>query len=103
MFVCETDEGEVLAVKPMNCPGHVQIFKHGQRSYRELPIRMAEFEGLHRYESSGSLQGLMRVRGFTQDDAHIFCREDQIEAEIGGLHRACLKRSTPTWRWSCTR
>jgi len=81
MFVCETDEGEVLAVKPMNCPGHVQIFKHGQRSYRELPIRLAEFEGLHRFESSGSLMGLLRVRRMQQDDAHIFCREDQIESE----------------------
>jgi threonyl-tRNA synthetase len=81
MFVCETDEGEVLAVKPMNCPGHVQIFKHGQRSYRELPIRYAEFEGLHRYESSGSLMGLLRVRQMAQDDGHIFCREDQIESE----------------------
>jgi threonyl-tRNA synthetase len=81
MFVCETAEGEVLAVKPMNCPGHVQIFKQGQRSYRELPIRYAEFEGLHRYESSGSLMGLLRVRQMSQDDAHIFCREDQIEGE----------------------
>ncbi len=81
MFVCETDEGERLALKPMNCPGHLQIFNHGQRSYRELPIRMAEFDGLHRYESSGSLHGLLRVRGLAQDDAHIFCREDQIEAE----------------------
>jgi threonyl-tRNA synthetase len=81
MFVCETDEGEALAVKPMNCPGHVQIFNHGQRSYRELPIRFAEFDGLHRYESSGSLMGLLRVRGMAQDDGHVFCREDQIEAE----------------------
>jgi len=81
MFVCETDEGEKLALKPMNCPGHLQIFNHGQRSYRELPIRMAEFDNLHRYESSGSLHGLLRVRGLAQDDAHIFCREDQIEAE----------------------
>jgi threonyl-tRNA synthetase len=81
MFVCETDEGEMLAVKPMNCPGHVQIFKHGQRSYRELPIRYAEFDGLHRYESSGSLMGLLRVRGMAQDDGHIFCTEAQIEAE----------------------
>ena len=81
MFVCETDEGEVLAVKPMNCPGHIQIFNHGQRSYRELPIRYAEFEGLHRYESSGSLHGLMRVRQLAQDDGHIFCREDQVESE----------------------
>src|ERR1700722_20152632 len=81
MFTCETAEGEVLAVKPMNCPGHVQIFKHGQRSYRELPIRYAEFDNLHRYESSGSLMGLLRVRGLGMDDGHIFCREDQIEAE----------------------
>jgi threonyl-tRNA synthetase len=81
MFVCETVEGEELALKPMNCPGHVQIFGFGQRSYRELPIRMAEFGACHRYEPSGSLHGLMRVRGFTQDDAHIFCREDQIVEE----------------------
>jgi threonyl-tRNA synthetase len=81
MFVCETADGETLAIKPMNCPGHLQIFNHGQRSYRELPIRMAEFDGLHRYESSGSLHGVMRVRGLSQDDAHIFCTEDQIEAE----------------------
>ena len=81
MFVCESADGEILAVKPMNCPGHLQIFNHGQRSYRELPIRMAEFDGLHRNESSGSLHGIMRVRGLSQDDAHIFCTEDQIEAE----------------------
>lgn len=81
MFVCETIENEVLSLKPMNCPGHVQIFNFGQRSYRELPLRMAEFGACHRYEPSGSLHGLMRVRGFTQDDAHIFCREDQIEDE----------------------
>jgi threonyl-tRNA synthetase len=85
MFVCETDDGEVLAVKPMNCPCHIQIFNHGQRSYRELPIRMAEFDGLHRYESSGSLHGIMRVRGLAQDDGHIFCTEDQIEAESKGF------------------
>ena len=81
MFVCETAEGETLSLKPMNCPGHVQIFDQGQRSYRELPLRMAEFGACHRYEPSGSLHGLMRVRGFTQDDAHIFCREDQIVEE----------------------
>jgi threonyl-tRNA synthetase len=81
MFVCETVEGEVLSLKPMNCPGHVQIFNQGQKSYRDLPMRMAEFGACHRYEPSGSLHGLMRVRGFTQDDAHIFCREDQIEDE----------------------
>ncbi len=81
MFVCETVEGETLSLKPMNCPGHVQIFKFGQKSYRDLPLRMAEFGACHRYEPSGALHGLMRVRAFTQDDAHIFCREDQIEAE----------------------
>jgi len=81
MFVCETVEGETLSLKPMNCPGHVQIFDQGQRSYRELPLRMAEFGACHRYEPSGALHGLMRVRGFTQDDAHIFCREDQIVDE----------------------
>ncbi|MCI3132944.1 threonine--tRNA ligase [Phenylobacterium aquaticum] len=81
MFTCETTEGEVLAVKPMNCPGHVQIFNHGQKSYRDLPLRMAEFGACHRYEPSGALHGIMRLRAFTQDDAHIFCREDQIEAE----------------------
>ena len=81
MFVCETVEGEMLSLKPMNCPGHVQIFKFGQRSYKELPIRMGEFGACHRYEPSGALHGLMRVRAFTQDDAHIFCREDQIVEE----------------------
>ncbi len=81
MFVCETVEGEELSLKPMNCPGHVQIFDQGQRSYRELPLRMAEFGACHRYEPSGALHGLMRVRGFVQDDAHIFCREDQIVDE----------------------
>jgi threonyl-tRNA synthetase len=81
MFVCETDEGEVLAVKPMNCPGHVQIFNQGQKSYRELPLRMGEFGSCHRYEPSGALHGLMRVRGFVQDDGHIFCREDQVVDE----------------------
>jgi threonyl-tRNA synthetase len=70
-----------LSLKPMNCPGHVQIFKQGQKSYRDLPMRMAEFGACHRYEPSGALHGLMRVRAFTQDDAHIFCREDQIESE----------------------
>jgi threonyl-tRNA synthetase len=81
MFVCETPEGEVLAVKPMNCPGHVQIFKHGQRSYRDLPIRYAEFDNLHRYEGSGGLHGLLRVRAMAQDDGHIFCTPEQIESE----------------------
>jgi len=69
-------------VKPMNCPGHVQIFNHGLHSYRDLPLRLAEFGSCHRNEPSGSLHGLMRVRGFTQDDAHIFCTERQIESEV---------------------
>ncbi len=73
-----------FAIKPMNCPGHVQIFKHGLKSYRDLPIRLAEFGAVHRYEPSGALHGLLRVRGFTQDDAHIFCTEDQLAEE-------CLK------------
>ena len=71
----------------MNCPGHVQIFNQGLKSYRDLPIRMAEFGSCHRNEPSGSLHGLMRVRGFTQDDAHIFCTEDQIESEV----TSCIK------------
>jgi threonyl-tRNA synthetase len=79
-----TEDDQVFAIKPMNCPGHVQIFKHGLRSYRELPLRLAEFGNVHRYEPSGALHGLMRVRGFTQDDAHIFCTEDQMADE-------CLK------------
>lgn len=80
----DTDDDRVFALKPMNCPGHVQIFKHGLKSYRELPIRLAEFGTVHRYEPSGALHGLMRVRGFTQDDAHIFCTDEQMAAE-------CLK------------
>lgn len=81
MFVAPSDEDTFLAVKPMNCPCHVQIFKQGLKSYRELPLRMAEFGTCHRNESSGSMHGIMRVRGFTQDDAHIFCTEDQITSE----------------------
>ncbi len=75
-------ENRDYAVKPMNCPGHVQIFNHGLHSYRDLPLRLAEFGSCHRNESSGSLHGLMRVRGFTQDDAHIFCTEAQVESEV---------------------
>ena len=81
MFTSRSDEERVLALKPMNCPCHVQIFKQGTVSYRDLPLRMAEFGSCHRNEPSGALHGLMRVRGFTQDDAHIFCTEDQITAE----------------------
>jgi len=86
MFVAEVeDENLTLAVKPMNCPGHVQIFKQGMKSYRELPLRLAEFGACHRYEPSGALHGLMRVRGFTQDDAHIFCTHEQITAETAAF------------------
>jgi threonyl-tRNA synthetase len=81
MFVSDSDEDRVLAVKPMNCPCHVQIFRQGIKSYRDLPLRMAEFGSCHRNEPSGALHGLMRVRAFTQDDAHIFCMENQITAE----------------------
>jgi threonyl-tRNA synthetase len=80
----DSDDDRIFALKPMNCPGHVQIFKHGLKSYRDLPIKLAEFGAVHRYEPSGALHGLMRVRGFTQDDAHIFCTEEQLAAE-------CLK------------
>ena len=80
MFISESED-KLLAIKPMNCPCHVQIFKQGITSYRDLPLRMAEFGSCHRNEPSGALHGLMRVRAFTQDDAHIFCRPDQIEAE----------------------
>ncbi|MDG6897041.1 threonine--tRNA ligase [Actinobacillus delphinicola] len=81
MFTTQSENRE-YAIKPMNCPGHVQIFNQGLKSYRDLPLRMAEFGSCHRNEPSGSLHGLMRVRGFTQDDAHIFCTEDQIESEV---------------------
>jgi threonyl-tRNA synthetase len=77
----EAEDKRWFAIKPMNCPGHVQIFKHGLKSYRDLPIRLAEFGMVHRYEPSGALHGLLRVRGFTQDDAHIFCTEDQLAEE----------------------
>ncbi len=81
MFISAADEDKVLAIKPMNCPCHVQIFKQGIKSYRDLPLRMAEFGSCHRNEPSGALHGLMRVRAFIQDDAHIFCTEDQITSE----------------------
>ena len=81
MFVTQTEDDRVFSLKPMNCPGHVQIFKHGLKSYRDLPTKIAEFGIVHRYEPSGALHGLMRVRAFTQDDAHIFCSEEQIMDE----------------------
>ena len=82
MFLVESRDERVLAVKPMNCPGHVLIFRNRLRSYRELPLRLAEFGSCHRNEPSGALHGIMRVRGFTQDDAHIFCTEDQVTSEL---------------------
>src|SRR5215469_8536672 len=90
MFLTQTPDERVYAIKPMNCPGHVQIFKHGLRSYRELPVRLAEFGKVHRYEPSGALHGLMRVRAFTQDDGHVFVTEDQITAECVAITRLIL-------------
>ncbi len=81
MFTADSEDDRVLALKPMNCPGHVQVYKQGVKSYRDLPLRLAEFGSCHRNEPSGALHGIMRVRGFTQDDAHIFCTEDQITEE----------------------
>ena len=81
MFTSETDEKQTLALKPMNCPGHIQIFKQGLKSFRDLPLRLSEFGACHRNEPSGALHGIMRVRAFTQDDAHIFCTEEQINNE----------------------
>jgi threonyl-tRNA synthetase len=81
MFTSETPDEKIFAIKPMNCPGHIQVFNQGLKSYRDLPLRITEFGKVHRYEPSGSLHGLLRVRAFTQDDAHIFCSEDQITSE----------------------
>ncbi len=81
MFITQTEDKRVFALKPMNCPGHMSMFAQGVKSYRELPVRMAEFGKVHRYEPSGALHGLLRVRHFTQDDAHIFCTPDQMEQE----------------------
>ncbi|WP_395772444.1 threonine--tRNA ligase [Arenimonas sp.] len=89
MFFTESEK-RTYAVKPMNCPGHVQIFNHGLHSYRDLPIRYGEFGSCHRNEPSGALHGIMRVRSFTQDDGHIFCTEDQIEAEVTAFHRQAM-------------
>mgnify|MGYP002741958068 FL=1 len=90
MFTTQSEKRE-YAVKPMNCPGHVQIFNHGLRSYRDLPMRLAEFGSCHRNEPSGALHGLMRVRGFVQDDAHIFCSEEQITAEARDFNQLVMK------------
>jgi threonyl-tRNA synthetase len=91
MFTTRTPDERVYAIKPMNCPGHVQIFKQGIRSYHQLPIRLAEFGKVHRYEPSGALHGLMRVRAFTQDDAHVFITEDQITEEAVAMTRLILE------------
>ncbi len=91
MFTSRTADEREFVIKPMNCPGHVQIFKHDLRSYRDLPFRLAEFGKVHRYEPSGALHGLMRVRAFTQDDAHIFCTEEQITTETGAVCELLLK------------
>ena len=90
MFITESEK-RVYAVKPMNCPGHVQVFNQGLRSYRDLPLRLAEFGSCHRNEPSGALHGLMRVRGFTQDDAHIFCTEDQIVSEAKAFNELVMR------------
>ncbi|MCM2971299.1 threonine--tRNA ligase [Larsenimonas suaedae] len=89
MFFTESEKRE-FALKPMNCPGHVQLFNQGLKSYRDLPIRFGEFGGCHRNEPSGALHGIMRVRGFTQDDGHVFCTEAQIEPEVTAFHRQAL-------------
>lgn len=90
MFFTESEKRE-FAIKPMNCPGHVQVFNSGLRSYRELPIRYGEFGACHRNEPSGALHGIMRVRAFTQDDGHVFCTEEQVKDEVTAFHRQALK------------
>ena len=90
MFFTESEK-RTYALKPMNCPGHVQVFNQGLRSYRDLPIRYGEFGACHRNEPSGALHGILRVRGFTQDDGHIFCTEDQIEAEVTAFHAQAMQ------------
>ena len=90
MFFTESEKRQ-YALKPMNCPGHVQVYNHGLRSYRDLPIRYGEFGACHRNEPSGALHGILRVRGFTQDDGHIFCTPGQVEAEVTAFHRQALR------------
>lgn len=90
MFFTESEK-RTYALKPMNCPGHVQVFNQGLHSYRDLPIRYGEFGACHRNEPSGALHGILRVRGFTQDDGHVFCTEDQIESEVTAFHRQALR------------
>ncbi len=90
MFITQTEDERVFALKPMNCPGHVQLFKNGLKSYRDLPMRISEFGKVHRYEPSGALHGLFRVRGFTQDDAHVFCTEEQLKDEAVKINNLIL-------------
>ena len=90
MFFTESEK-RTYALKPMNCPGHVQVFNHGLHSYRDLPIRYGEFGACHRNEPSGALHGILRVRGFTQDDGHVFCTEEQVEAEVTAFHRQAMQ------------
>jgi threonyl-tRNA synthetase len=90
MFTTQTEDDRVFAIKPMNCPGGVQVFRHNLRSYRELPMRIAEFGKVHRYEPSGALHGLLRVRAFTQVDAHIFCTESQVQDECCSVVKLVL-------------
>ena len=90
-------ENRDYAVKPMNCPGHIQIFNQGLRSYRDLPLRLAEFGSCHRNEPSGALHGIMRVRGFVQDDAHIFCTEEQVQAEAAAFIDLLQKGLSRLW------
>jgi threonyl-tRNA synthetase len=91
MFTTEAKKERVFALKPMNCPGGIQVFKQGLKSYRDLPLRIAEFGKVHRFEPSGALHGLMRVRAFTQDDAHIFCTEGQIAEECRSISQLVLE------------
>ena len=90
MFSITTDDRQ-YAVKPMNCPCHIQVYNQGLKSYRDLPLRIAEFGSCHRNEPSGSLHGIMRVRSFTQDDGHIFCSEDQIQSEVSEFIESCMR------------
>ena len=90
MFTSETPDEKVFAVKPMNCPGCVQVFNQGLKSYRDLPLKLSEFGKVYRYEPSGALHGLLRVRAFTQDDAHIFCTEEQITEEFINVTKLIL-------------
>jgi threonyl-tRNA synthetase len=96
MFITESEKRE-YALKPMNCPGHILIFKQGIKSYRDLPLRFGEFGNCHRNEPSGGLHGIMRVRGFTQDDGHIFCTEDQILKECVDSHGSVAKGLCRLW------